>query len=156
MWPANAAGGLAIKVLPKASLLFDAERIFYSQIKPIANPDFPIQAPLGAGNGPEFAGHDATAWKLGFSYTVSPGVTLPLATTTRASHSMAATFFNLPAPAVAQQHLTAGATPGLANGSGSTLPARPPSALGGESKRKRRWEFVYAAGAPGAAPALQI
>ena len=76
MWPANAAGGLAIKVLPKASLLFDAERIFYSQIKPIANPDFPIQAPLGAGNGPEFAGHDATAWKLGFSYTVSPRVTL--------------------------------------------------------------------------------
>ena len=38
--PANVGGGVAVKVHPKLTILFDAERIFYGEIKSIANPDF--------------------------------------------------------------------------------------------------------------------
>lgn len=109
--PANVGGGVALKLSPKATVLFDAERIFYGEIKAIANPDFPIVAPLGASNGPGFGWHDITAEKVGFGYKLTPAITL------RASYNHSGlpfngsqTFFNLLAPAVVQQHFTAGAT----------------------------------------------
>lgn len=115
--PANFAGGVALKVHPKVTVLFDAERILYSEVKSIANPDFPVQAPLGAGNGPGFGWHDITAEKAGFDFKLSPKLTL------RAGYNHSGlpfdpsqTFFNLLAPAVVQHHLTAGATWGLRNG----------------------------------------
>jgi len=115
--PANVAGGAAVKVHPKATVLFDAERIFYGQVKSIANPDFPIQAPLGSSNGPGFGWHDITAEKVGFNYQLSPKLTL------RAGYNHSGlpfdasqTFFNLLAPAVVQHHLSAGATLGLHDG----------------------------------------
>jgi long-chain fatty acid transport protein len=115
--PANVAGGVALKVHPKATFLFDAERIFYGQVKSIANPDFPIQAPLGSSNGPGFGWHDITAEKVDFSSQLSPKLTL------RAGYNHSGlpfnpsqAFFNLLAPAVVQHHLTAGATLGLHDG----------------------------------------
>jgi len=109
--PANVGGGVALKLSPKATVLFDAERIFYGEIKSIANTDFPIVAPLGASNGPGFGWHDITAEKAGFGYKVTPTVTL------RAGYNHSGlpfngsqNFFNLLAPAVVQQHITAGAT----------------------------------------------
>ena len=114
--PSNVGGGVALKVHPKATILFDAERIFYGQVKSLANPDFPIQAPLGASNGPGFGWHDITAEKVGLDFKLSPKLTL------RAGYNHSGlpfassqTFFNLLAPAVVQQHLSAGATWGLQN-----------------------------------------
>lgn len=115
--PANVAGGVALKVAPKATVLFDAERIFYGQVNSIANPDFPIQAPLGASNGPGFGWHDITAEKVGFDYKLSPSLTL------RAGYNHSGlpfdasqTFFNILAPAVVQNHISAGATWSLHSG----------------------------------------
>jgi long-chain fatty acid transport protein len=109
--PANVAGGVAYKVHPRATLLFDAERIFYGQVSAISNPDFPIVAPLGANNGPGFGWHDITVEKVGFDFKVSSSLTL------RAGYNHSGlpfnssqTFFNLLAPAVVQEHVTAGAT----------------------------------------------
>jgi len=115
--PANFAGGVALKIHPKVTVLFDAERILYGQVNSIANPDFPVQAPLGASNGPGFGWHDITAEKAGFDLKLSPKLTL------RAGYNHSGlpfnasqTFFNLLAPAVVQQHLTAGATLGFGGG----------------------------------------
>jgi long-chain fatty acid transport protein len=115
--PANVAGGVAFKVHPKATVLFDVERIFYGQVNSIANPDFPIQAPLGASNGPGFGWHDITAEKVGFDYKLSPALTL------RAGYNHAGlpfdasqNLFNILAPAVVQNHISAGATWSLHSG----------------------------------------
>jgi long-chain fatty acid transport protein len=109
--PANVAGGIALKVHPKVTVLVDGERIFYGEVKSIANPDFPIQAPLGASNGPGFGWHDITVEKAGFDYKLSHKVTL------RAGYNHSGlplnpsqTFFNLLAPGIVQEHLSAGAT----------------------------------------------
>lgn len=115
--PANVAGGVACKVHPKATILFDVERIFYDQVNSIANVDFPIQAPLGANNGPGFGWHDVTAEKLGFDFKLSPTLTLRAGF----NHSglpfdSSQNLFNILAPAVVQNHLTFGATVGLQNG----------------------------------------
>jgi long-chain fatty acid transport protein len=116
--PANVGGGVALKVLPKATVLFDAERIFYGQVNSIADSDFPNPPQqLGANNGPGFGWHDITAEKLGFDYKFTPTFTL------RAGYNHSGlpfdasqTLFNLLAPAVVQQHLSLGATWGLQNG----------------------------------------
>jgi long-chain fatty acid transport protein len=115
--PANVAGGVAFKILPKATVLFDVERIFYGQVNSIANPDFPIQAPLGASNGPGFGWHDITAEKVGFDYKLSPTWTL------RAGYNHSGlpfdasqNLFNILAPAVVQNHISAGATWSLHSG----------------------------------------
>ena len=115
--PANFAGGVALNVTRTVTVLFDAERIQYGWVKSIANPDFPIQAPLGTGNGPGFGWHDITAEKTGFDFKLSPKLTL------RAGYNHSGlpfnpsqTFFNLLAPAVVQHHLTAGLTWGLGDG----------------------------------------
>jgi long-chain fatty acid transport protein len=115
--PANVAGGVAFKVFPKARVLFDVERIFYGQVDSIANPDFPFQAPLGANNGPGFGWHDITAEKVGFDFKLSPRLTLRAGF----NHSglpfdASQNLFNILAPAVVQNHLTAGVTRGLGNG----------------------------------------
>jgi long-chain fatty acid transport protein len=62
--PANVAGGVAVKLHPKATVVFDAERIFYGTVKSIANLGS-NQALLGTDNGPGFGWHDVTAIKTG-------------------------------------------------------------------------------------------
>jgi long-chain fatty acid transport protein len=116
--PANVAGGVAFKVFPQATVLFDVERIFYGQVDSIAHPDFPNPpTQLGTNNGPGFGWHDITAEKLGFDYKLSPALTL------RAGYNHSGlpfdtsrNLFNILAPAVVQEHVTAGATWGLGNG----------------------------------------
>ena len=114
--PATFTGGAAFKLSEKLTVPFDGERIFYGQVKSIANLDS-NQAQLGADNGPGFGWHDITVEKVGVDYKVRPTLTvrggynhsgLPF--------SSSQTFFNLLAPAVVQNHLTAGATLGLRNG----------------------------------------
>lgn len=114
--PANAAGGVALNATSKATVVFDAERILYGEVKSLANLDS-NQAALGANDGPGFGWHDITALKAGVSYKVAPSITL------RGGYNHSGvpfdssqTFFNLLAPAVVQHHLTAGATLALNNG----------------------------------------
>jgi len=114
--PATLTGGAAFKLTEKVTVPFDVERIFYGQVKSIANLDS-NQAQLGADNGPGFGWHDITVVKAGIQYKVSSSVTV------RGGYNHSGlpfnssqTFFNLLAPAVVQNHLTAGATFALRNG----------------------------------------
>jgi long-chain fatty acid transport protein len=91
--------------------LFDAERIFYGQVNSISDPDFPIPPPLGASSGPGFGWHDITAEKVGFDYKLNSTWTL------RAGYNHSGlpfdssqNLFNILAPAVVQNHISAGAT----------------------------------------------
>jgi long-chain fatty acid transport protein len=107
---------VAVKINPKATVLFDVERIFYGTVKSIANPGS-NQALLGTNNGPGFGWNDINAIKTGAAYNINPSLTirggynhsgLPFANTQ--------TFFNLLAPAVVQNHLHLGATWNLREG----------------------------------------
>jgi len=72
--PANLAGGVAIKVHPRATGALDVERILYGQVKSIANSGS-NQALLGSNNGPGFGWHDITVPKVGIDYTLNSAVT---------------------------------------------------------------------------------
>jgi long-chain fatty acid transport protein len=113
--PANVAGGVALKPTRKATVVLDVERIFYGQVKSLANLDS-SQAQLGANNGPGFGWHDITAVKTGINYKVAPSLTLRGGYNhSGVPFNSSQTFFNLLAPAVVQHHLTAGATLALSN-----------------------------------------
>ena len=108
--PANFAGGGAVKLGSKATLLFDEERILYGTVKSIANSDA-NQAQLGADNGPGFGWHDINVSKVGLDYDVNPSLTL------RGGYNHGGApfdgtqaFFNILAPAVTKDHLHVGAT----------------------------------------------
>jgi long-chain fatty acid transport protein len=114
--PANFAGGVAIKLGSKATLLYDEERILYRSVKSIANP-LASTSPLGTDNGPGFGWHDINVAKAGIEYDVNPALTL------RGGYNHGGApfdglqaFFNLLAPAVTKDHLHAGATVSLKNG----------------------------------------
>lgn len=114
--PANFAGGAAIRIHPKATVQFDAERILYGQVKSIANSDA-NQALLGSSNGPGFGWRDITVIKTGLDYKWNPALTV------RAGYNHSGqpvqssqTFFNLLAPGVTQEHLHLGATWTLKSG----------------------------------------
>ncbi|MDR3726197.1 MAG: outer membrane protein transport protein [Terracidiphilus sp.] len=114
--PANFAGGVAVKLGPKATLLYDEERILLGQIKSNANSDA-NQAQLGSNNGPGFGWHDINVIKTGLAYDLSPSLTL------RGGYNHSGvpfdasqTFFNLLAPAVTKDHLHVGATIALKGG----------------------------------------
>jgi long-chain fatty acid transport protein len=114
--PANFAGGVAVKVHPKATVQFDAERILYGQVKSVANSDA-NQAPLGAANGPGFGWHDITVIKTGLDYALNSELTLRGGYNhSGAPFDNTQTFFNLLAPAVTQDHLHFGATWTLKSG----------------------------------------
>jgi len=113
--PATFSGGAAFKLSEKVTAPFDVERIFYGQVKSIANLDS-NPAQLGADNGPGFGWQDITVEKAGIDYKVNSSLTL------RGGYNHSGlpfnssqTFFNLLAPAVVQNHLTAGATWALRN-----------------------------------------
>jgi long-chain fatty acid transport protein len=114
--PSNFAGGVAVKVHPKVTALFDVERILYSDVKSLGNSDS-NQALLGSDNGPGFGWRDIDSFKVGLSYHASHALTLRGGY----NHSGAPfdgtqTFFNILAPAVVQEHVTVGATWSLQNG----------------------------------------
>ena len=119
--PANFAGGIALKVHPKATVLFDAERILYGQVKSVANSDA-NQALLGSSNGPGFGWHDITAVKIGADIKVSPALTLRTGYNySQLPFDKSQTFFNILAPAVVQHHLHLGATWSSQNGKEVTV-----------------------------------
>jgi long-chain fatty acid transport protein len=114
--PANFAGGAAVRLGAKATLLYDEERILYGSVKSIANP-LASTSPLGTDNGPGFGWHDINVVKTGIDYDVNPSLML------RGGYNhggvpfdSSQAFFNLLAPAVTKDHLHAGATVGLKDG----------------------------------------
>lgn len=114
--PANFAGGFAVKIHRKATVLLDAERILYGQVSSIANSGS-NQALLGSNNGPGFDWHDVTAIKTGLSYRLNPALTLRGGYNYSSSpFNSSQTFFNLLAPAVVHHHLHLGTTWNLRSG----------------------------------------
>ena len=153
--PANFAGGVAIKIHPKATVQLDAERILYGQVKSVADSDA-NQALLGSTNGPGFGWHDITVIKTGLDYELNSVLTI------RGGYNHAGlpfdstqTFFDLLAPAVTQDHLHAGATWTLKSGKEINLAyihafqgqvngfnSIPPSAGGGNANLKMYQDSV--------------
>jgi long-chain fatty acid transport protein len=108
--PSNFAGGAAVKLGSKATVLFDEERILYGSVKSIANA-LDSTSPLGSAAGPGFGWHDINVSKAGFDYELASSLTL------RAGYNHGGapfdgtqTFFNLLAPAVTKDHLHVGGT----------------------------------------------
>jgi Long-chain fatty acid transport protein len=111
--PADAQLGLAFKATDRTSLLFDVEHIAYSKVDSIGNHLLPNlrRAPLGATGGAGFGWNDMTAYKAGIQWKASPNWTF------RGGYSHANqpipssdVLFNILAPGVIQDHLTAGFT----------------------------------------------
>lgn len=120
--PATGTIGAAFKVAPDHTLVFDIQRIFYSDIDSIANPIIPnlglcgmainpAANCLGGSNGAGFGWEDMTVYKLGYQFKLNPAWTL------RAGYSEgdqpipnSEVLFNILAPGVMEKHFTAGFT----------------------------------------------
>jgi len=156
--PENYGVGIAIKATPALTVAADVQRINYSEIKSVGNTvdcllvTFTCQ--LGSSNGAGFGWRDATVYKLGLQYAVSPDLTLRAGyATLRQPIPKSQTLFNIMAPAVVEGHLTLGATWAMSpttelsvaymhaftktvKGSGSI----PPAALGGGEANLRMYQ----------------
>ncbi len=111
--PSNWTVGLAYKALPELAFLFDVQRINYGEVKSIANPMLPNLATslLGMDGGAGFGWKDMTIYKVGAQWRSSK------AWTWRAGYSYgnspirsSQVLFNILAPGVIEQHVTAGFT----------------------------------------------
>ncbi len=123
--PATGTIGAAFNFMPGHTLVFDIQRIFYSDVDSIANPFMPnlgiCQVSgggpsgnsncLGGNNGAGFGWEDMTIFKLGYQFKVNPQWTL------RAGYSKgdqpipsSEVVFNILAPGVMETHYTAGFT----------------------------------------------
>jgi long-chain fatty acid transport protein len=65
--PSNFAGGAAVKLGSKATVLFDEERILYGSVKSLAN-TLDSTSALGTAAGPGFGWHDINVSKAGLDY----------------------------------------------------------------------------------------
>jgi long-chain fatty acid transport protein len=111
--PATWTLGAAWKVTPQNVVTLDVQRIEYSKVKSIANPMLPnLQtAQLGNDNGAGFGWKDMTIYKLGYQFAMAPDWTGRVGY----SHGKqpipeSEVLFNILAPAVVQDHITAGFT----------------------------------------------
>ncbi len=111
--PAAATVGLAWNVTDRLTWVADMQQIDYSEVGSVGNPMLPnlMMAPLGAAGGAGFGWKDVTVYKTGIQYEVSD------AWTVRAGYSTAdqpipptEVLFNILAPGVIENHVTAGFT----------------------------------------------
>lgn len=117
--PANETVGIAWKAAPRTTIVADVQRIHYGKVDAIAHPMLPhLMMGLGADGGPGFGWEDVTAYKAGVQYELSPTWTL------RGGYSTAdqpvqesEVLFNILAPGVIEEHMTAGFS--RATGAGS-------------------------------------
>ena len=116
--PSNWTVGLAFKATPELAFVFDVQRINYSEVKSINNPLLPnLQtAQLGNDGGAGFGWKDMTVYKIGVQWKSSK------AWTWRAGYSTgnqpipeSEVLFNILAPGVIEQHVTAGFTRAMAD-----------------------------------------
>ncbi len=122
--PESYGVGIAVKATPNVNVAFDISQINYSGVKAISNPLLPNlgSSQLGASGGAGFGWQDMTVYKLGVDWQQSDNLVL------RAGYNHSSqpipngeTFFNLLAPGVVEDHLTAGATWTLQNKSELTF-----------------------------------
>jgi len=111
--PANWTIGITVKPTPALAFAFDVQKIYYSDVKSIGNPMVPnlFKDPLGAYDGAGFGWHDMTVYKAGVQWKSSD------IWTWRAGYSYGKqpirhddVMFNILAPGVIEQHVTAGFT----------------------------------------------
>lgn len=111
--PASATIGLAWNTTPTSALTFDVQRIWYSNVRSIANPLLPnLQtARLGNDGGAGFGWEDMTIYKLGYKWQTGSDWTWRVGF----SHGNqpipdSEMLFNILAPAVMENHITFGFT----------------------------------------------
>jgi len=116
--PSNWTIGLAYKTTPALTLVFDVQRINYSEVKSVGNPMLPnLQtSQLGNDNGAGFGWKDMTIYKLGVQWQSSKDWIW------RAGYSQgeqpiqdSEMPFNILAPGVIEQHVTIGFTRAMAD-----------------------------------------
>ncbi len=116
--PSNWTVGLAVKATPELVFVFDVQRINYSEVKSINNPLLPnlITSQLGNDGGAGFGWKDMTIYKVGVQWKSSKEWTW------RAGYSKgnqpireSEVLFNILAPGVIEQHVTAGFTKATAD-----------------------------------------
>ncbi len=121
--PANAGLGISLEATPKLLLAFDIKRVFYSDVKSIANggpnlagnPNGPLSNQnrrLGLSNGLGFGWTNRTVYKLGAEYHVNENWIARAGWNYSKSpiNENTQIIFNLLAPATVQNHLTLGGT----------------------------------------------
>ena len=152
--PENYGAGIAWRASDKLTLAADIQRINYGDVASVGNPVdclFKGACALGGDNGPGFGWQNTTVYKLGAAYAMSESLTLRGGfVTLKQPIPQSQTFFNIVAPGVVENHVTAGATWTLANkseitaaymhafehkvnGQGSIPPGPPPGLGGGEA-----------------------
>jgi long-chain fatty acid transport protein len=112
--PATITAGLAYEVTPSVTLVFDWQRIFYSDVKALGNSNNLALGPgnlLGADNGLGFGWDDINIYKFAVQWAYSPRWIF------RAGYSHAdqlfengESLFNVLAPATVQSHASLGLT----------------------------------------------
>lgn len=111
--PATATLGLAWETSPATTLMLDVQRIWYSDIKSVGEKMLPgLQtAQLGDDAGAGFGWEDVTTVKLGYQWTRGEDWTWRVGYS-RCDQPIPASevLFNILAPGVMEQHLTAGFT----------------------------------------------
>ena len=116
--PSNWTVGLAVKATPELVFVFDVQRINYSEVKSINNPLLPnlMTSQLGNDGGAGFGWKDMTVYKVGVQWKSSKDWTW------RAGYSKgnqpireSEVLFNILAPGVIEQHVTAGFTKATAD-----------------------------------------
>ncbi len=160
--PENYGVGLAFRPGADWTIGADIQRILYSRVAAVGDSIAPLLqgTPLGASGGPGFGWRDVTVYKLGASTRVAPDLVLRAGIShARQPVPTSQTFFNILAPGVVQDHLTAGATwtrsggsewSGFlaygrghsVDGSGSIPPGNPPGGFGGGNANVRLKETI--------------
>ncbi len=115
--PSIITAGLNYQVSDKFKVLFDVQKINFSEVKSLGNSITKLTEPyigankLGEDNGPGFGWEDMTVFKFGTEYNVSESLTL------RAGYAYgdepiqeSEVLFNILASVVNNQHITLGAT----------------------------------------------
>lgn len=111
--PATWTIGLAYDKAGPGTVVFDIQKIMYSDITSIANPMLPNLTPgsLGTSNGPGFGWEDITVYKLGYQWSTSPDWTWRVGYNHGDQPIPASeVVFNILAPGVTEDHFTFGFT----------------------------------------------
>lgn len=117
--PSTWTVGLAYKTTKSSSLLLDVQRINYSDVKSVSNPESNLNGCgggdlsqcLGGDNGAGFGWRDMTIVKLGYQWETSPAYTWRIGySKTKQPIRSDSLMFNILAPGVMEQHVTFGFT----------------------------------------------
>ena len=156
--PSNWTLGLAYKATPELAVVFDVQRINYSDVKSIGNPMLPnlFNSQLGNENGAGFGWKDMTIYKVGVQWKSSKEWTW------RAGYANgkqpiqeSEMLFNILAPGVIEQHVTVGFTKATADNQdlnfaltralSHSVSGTTPAAFGGQNVELKmdQWQIAF-------------